>query len=140
MAEDFLPSYPPAASSTLKLLNKLDIAFASLATGRNAESGEPLPGFEQGSSMSTTERVRIKSLVDRTRLVAVRALGDDYDSEMGYADDEDEEDDDGMLDLEAEETGAVTKRDMRIAKVYERTIGILGKELGGSPIGMITDE
>jgi hypothetical protein len=135
MVLEFLPLYPPAASSTLKLLNKLDAAFASLATGKNVESGVPLPGFEQGSVVSMTEKVRIKSIVDQTMIVAVRVLGDDY--ETVFTDEDEEDGEDEMSDFGM---GAVTERDMRIAKVYERTIGILGKELGGSPIGMITNE
>jgi hypothetical protein len=152
MIEDFLPSFPPAASSTLKLLNKLDVAFASLVTGKSFETGEPLPGFEKGSVVSMTEKVRIKSLVDQTKIVAVRVLGNEDEFDYAYGDDENDGDDedeedteDDMDKLEAEEVGGsgigiVTKHEMRIAKVYDRTIGILGKELGGSPIGIITDE
>lgn len=99
-----------------------------------------MPGFERGSVISMTEKVRIKSIVDQTRMVAVKVLGSDYDADYGYHDDE-------MFPAEEEEDinpnmlPPVSKSDMSVAKVYQRTIGVLGKELGGtSPIGMITDD
>jgi Subunit 11 of the general transcription factor TFIIH len=136
---EFLTSFEPAPGPALSLLNKLDVAFASLISGKNVESGTPMPGFEKGSVISMTEKVRIKSIVDQTRMVAVKVLGSDYDADYGYHDDE-------MFPAEGEEISpnmlpSVSKSDMRVAKVYQRTIGVLGKELGGtSPIGMITDD
>jgi hypothetical protein len=133
LIQEFMDSFEPAAGPTLALLNKLDVAFASLVTGKNAETGQPLPGFERGSVISMTEKVRIKSIVDQTRMVAVRVLGDDYDDEDG----------DEMTESEAEEAGVipvVSRTNMRIAMVYDRTIGVLGKELDTSPIGMISND
>ena len=128
-----MDSFEPAPGPTLALLSKLDVAFASLVTGKNAETDQPLPGFERGSVISMTEKVRIKSIVDQTRMVAVRVLGDDSGDEDG----------DEMTESEAEEAGvipAVSRTNMRIAKVYDRTIGVLGKELDTSPIGMISND
>ena len=146
----YLPSFPPAPKATFKLLDKLDLAFASLLQGRHIETGEPLPGFEGGRAVSGTEKVRIKSLVDQTRLCVVNVIGsgggtesgngfpddtDDFETEdeMEMIDDDDDDDDDDDVE-------EIDRREMGIARVYDRTVVELGDVLGGTPIGIITDD
>lgn len=122
--------------------------------GRDAETGDFLPGFENGRTISTTDKVRLKSIVDRTRLIVVRKLGEEYVDEAGDAMAIEEDalqrrsleqrqdtvhfegfDNDDLEDEEYEE--ALEKR---IAKVYEKSIGELGNSMGGAPVGMISDD
>jgi hypothetical protein len=155
---DFLPlfgSSTRSAQATFRLLSKLDYAFSSLLTGHDSATGETLPGFESGRTVSTTDKVRLKGIVERTRLTVARVMsgdsvvgeGDDVgeametdteaegetDGRQGYVtfegfevNDDDDEDD------EWEERG--------VGSVYEKTIGELGDVLGGPPIGIITDD
>lgn len=139
MVAEFLPCLPLSPRPTFHLLEKLDHAFASLLNGKDLDTGEHLPGFENGKTVSTTEKVRIMSAVKRTRLAVVQLMSDgdpeqeaDEDETMD-TDDDDEDMDDAGDDVEDE-------WDLDIGKVYERTIGELGDELTGPPIGIITDD
>jgi hypothetical protein len=154
---EFMESFPAAPAATFRLLNRLDMAFASLLQGRNVETGETLPGFERGPAVSMTEKVRIKSLIERTRMrvVNVMSMGG---SEMGLQGGEPTEtetetetedeyglgrrtaDEEGMDDDTDEGgPGEIDRMEMGIARVYERTMVELGGTLGGAPIGIITD-
>jgi len=139
-----------------RLLGKLDIAFASLLQGHNVETGDALPGFETGRRVSGTEKVRIKSLVERTRVAVVEVMSSgemEEDEEEGTAE-EDSELEDGMVvemetDTEDEQSRYDKKLqdevedvggwDMEVAKVYDRTVVELGDTIGGTPIGIITE-
>ncbi|KAJ8111206.1 hypothetical protein OPT61_g6151 [Boeremia exigua] len=162
LTADFLPHFHNTTRSTqatFKLLAKLDYAFSSLLTGHDTSSGETLPGFETGRSVATTDKVRLKGIVDRTRLTVVRVLSGESvigeDEEMGEADAADTDTDGGQR------AGARTDEDMvvfegfennedddededweerNIGNIYEKTIGELGDVLGGPPIGIITDD
>jgi hypothetical protein len=154
---DFLPlfgSSTRSAQATFGLVSKLDYAFSSLLTGHDSGTGEALPGFESGRTVSTTDKVRLKGIVERTRLTVARVMsgesvvgeGDDVGEAMdtdtetegetggrrdyvafeGFEDNDDDEDD------EWEERG--------VGSVYEKTIVELGDVLGGPPIGIITDD
>jgi hypothetical protein len=153
LVSEFLPLFPASPHATFRLIEKLDSAFASLLLGKDVDSGEPLPGFENGRTISITDKVRLKGIVDRTRLVVVRRLGDGPIDEEGdkIAGDDDrmaESEDDTVKfegfennegdDMEDEDEQAW--EELHIATVYERTIGELGDVLGGPPIGIITDE
>jgi hypothetical protein len=154
MISEFLPLFKAAPKATFKLLDKLDVAFSSLLLGREHDTGETLPGFEAGYGVSTTNKVRLKGIVERTRLIVVRVMsgemeGDDgeameTDGETTAGEDTDAEsfvkfegfdgnDEDEYEEDERWEEG-------QIAKVYERTIGELGDVLGGEPIGIITED
>ncbi|KAI8933799.1 hypothetical protein NX059_009506 [Plenodomus lindquistii] len=156
---EFLPLFASSSRSThatFRMLSKLDFAFSSLLTGRELETGEWLPGFETGRKVSTTEKVRLKGVVDRTRLAVVRSLagesvaddGGNSDDSMpsgterrretagaseetvtfeGFENNEEEEDEDDWQERNA-------------AEVYEKTIERLGDVLGGPPIGIITND
>lgn len=163
MVCEFIPLFPSSPRSTFRLLEKLDVAFASLLTGKDLDTGEPLPGFEDARTLSTTDKVRIKGVVDRTRVVVVRRLGDgvvdEGDEEGDEADEGDQDGDEegrregdakdgkgemvhfeGFDDDDEGEDGDEDWEERGMARVYERTIGELGDVLGGQPIGIITDE
>lgn len=132
LVEQYLTGFAPSSRATFRLLGKLDLAFASLLQGRHVETGEPLPGFEKGRGVSPTEKVRLKSIVDQTRVCVVQVIGN---SEMD--ENEDELDVDDEMDIDDEEFDGA--HEMGIAKVYDKTISELGDALVGSPIGMITE-
>lgn len=145
-----LPAYPFSPQSTFRLLRKLDSVFASLLTGEDAESGTPLAGFEMRRNIvSMTEKVRIKSIAESCRMVVmeVRERGDDEVDSGGSAtgEDEDSEDDeDDIVDMLGNDEYRETpgRWEMEAAKVYERTIQLLGDELGrqgefGDDIGQL---
>jgi len=122
LVQQFLTGFAPSPRATFRLLGKLDLAFASLLQGKHVETGEPLPGFEKGRRMSQTETVRLKSVVDHTRVCVTELIPN---CELG--EDEDE------FDIEDDEEFE------GIAKVYDKTISELGNALVGSPIGIISD-
>ena len=147
-----LPDYPFSPRSTFRLLRKLDSVFASLLLGEDAESGAPLPGFEtRRNVVSMTEKVRIKSIAETCRMVVMEVRGRDEEEEEeedgdgGSASDEDDEE---MVDVLGDGAGSGSGRsangngnemdyretpgrwEMEAARVYERTIQLLGDELG----------
>ena len=132
-----LPAFLFAPRQTFDLLHKLDIAFSSLLQGMNCESGEQLPGF-QGSrgKLSTTEKVRMKSLVERTRVtvVEVAGKGGSVTETESMAQTHEEVEDDIMTDDNGDMddlgiTGNHGRWEMEIARVYEKTIVELGLSL-----------
>ncbi|KAL8704568.1 MAG: hypothetical protein Q9201_002260 [Fulgogasparrea decipioides] len=140
-----LPSFPFSPRPTFKLLRKLDLAFASLLKGVNAETGEPLPGVENGRSrLSTTEKVRVRGIVERTRVAVVEIAGKDgsladvknaVQSQTDTEDDFNMTEDDDMYSLEDESSHR--RWEMDIARVYERTIVELGMALDTSGPGNV---
>jgi hypothetical protein len=144
-----------SAQATFRLLSKLDYAFSSLLTGHDAATSEPLPGFGSGRTVSTTDKVRLKGVVDRTRLTVTRVMGGESmvgdEEDAGDAMDTDTEIEEeasarqdtvtfeGFEDNEDDEEDDVWEK-QDVASVYEKTIGELGDVLGGPPIGIITDD
>ncbi|KAI9807478.1 MAG: hypothetical protein M1825_005418 [Sarcosagium campestre] len=135
----YLPSFPPTPRTTFRLLRKLDHAFSSLLQGRDVDSGDSLPGFDRGRGLSTTEKVRIKSLVERTRVVVVETMRGGDAAEEAESEDEDADDDasienegtgDDEDDSVYQDEGYGTKWDMDIARVYDRTVVELGESIG----------
>lgn len=136
LVNTYLPDYPFSPRSTFRLLKKLDIVFASLLLGEDVESGAPLSGFESRRQViSMTEKVRIKSIAETSRLVVVEARdrgNDDKEDEDetdldGGANDNDDDEFFGTEDRDLEGPG---RWEMEATRVYERTIQILGDELG----------
>ncbi|MCJ1224727.1 hypothetical protein MMC12_001372 [Toensbergia leucococca] len=140
----YLSSFSFLPRPTFQLLSKLDVAFSSLLQGRNVESGQNLPGFEGGrGKLSTTEKVRIRGIVERTRLAVVEVSGRDEsidgvsriaesqtDTDEGPSMDEDDE-----LSQGNEHDGSHGRWEMEIARAYERTIVDLGASFDTSSIG-----
>lgn len=143
---------PPNPKSLFRLLGKLDHCFASLIQGRDIESGEVLPGFEGRKGVSGTEKVRIRSLVERTRVAVLEAFKKgEFDFEGTAADDESEggekietDDEEGLV-LENEDPNAIDddeeadSYDMQLARVYDQTIQELGDSLEAPGIGIVTE-
>ena len=134
LVTSFLPAYPFAPRATFRLLRKLDCIFASLLTGQDAETESPLPGFENRRDLvSMTEKVRIKSIAESCRVAVVETRGheaDDSTSDGSIGATEAEEDDmseppdpDGFGE-------PVGRWEMEAARVYEKTIQLLGDDLG----------
>ncbi|KAI7646915.1 hypothetical protein KC322_g19337, partial [Hortaea werneckii] len=140
---------PPSPRSLFRLLGKLDHAFASLIQGRDVESGEGLPGFEGRRGVSGTEKVRIRSLVERTRVGVVESFKrgefefEGVDGKEGDRMEVEEEEDGGLVlengDPNAEEEEEDGSFDMQLARVYDRTIQELGDSLEEPGIGIVTE-
>ena len=121
------------------------MAFYSLLQGVNAESGEILPGFQGGrGKLSTTEKVRMRGLVERTRVAVVEVAGkgesvtdtegiaqSTVDTGVGFTTDDDV--DDAMEEMQVD--GNHGRWEMEIARVYEKTIVELGLSLNPSGMG-----
>ena len=111
----YLADFPFSAACTFALVEKLDFFFASLLLGNDAETGILLSGFaSRRNVVSMTEKVRIKSIAETCRVTVVEVM------ERGNDDDDDDEE---------EETGP-SKWQMEATRVYQRTIQLLGDELG----------
>ncbi|KAL2042073.1 hypothetical protein N7G274_005261 [Stereocaulon virgatum] len=133
-----LHSFPFAPRAMFNLLLKLDLAFYSLLRGTHAETGEQLPGFEGGrGKLSTTEKVRLRGLVERTRVAVVEVAGKGVsvaDAQTGIeTEDEftnDEDEDENFMEVdEMHVEGNHGRWEMEVARVYERTIVELGMSL-----------
>lgn len=144
LVQGVVQGMPPSPRTLFRLLGKLDFAFASLLQGRDVESGERLPGFV-GRGVSGTEKVRIRSLVERTRLDVMESFKrgefeDEPVEESGVDSDTEME---GDLVLEGDDHEQRTEEDesfdMQIARVYDRTMVELGDSLAQPDIGIITE-
>ncbi|KAK5170927.1 uncharacterized protein LTR77_004071 [Saxophila tyrrhenica] len=133
-----IAAMPPSPKALFRLLGMLDRAFAGLLQGRDVETGEALPGLEAGRrGVSGTEKVRVRSLVERTRVGVVEAF---KRGEFEEEEDEMEVDEDDGLVLEGDAMEEEEESwDMLIAKVYDRTVVELGDSLEGPSIGIITE-
>nr|OQO28182.1 hypothetical protein B0A51_04602 [Rachicladosporium sp. CCFEE 5018] len=141
---DMVAGMPANPRQMFSVLEKLDHAFASLLQGRDVDSGERLPGFENRRGVSGTEKVRVRSLIERTRRSVMESLksGELDDMYEPETEAEDSEDDGGLVlegdnpysGRELEETW-----EMQIARVYDRTVVELGESLEAPNIGIITE-
>ena len=148
LVSNVVQGMPPTPKSLFKVLVKLDHGFSSLLQGRDIDSGERLPGFASGRGVSGTEKVRIRSLVERTRVGIVEAFKKgEFEYEEPDADDDDDEmdqsDSDGNLILEGDDherpIDEEDSLDMQIARVFDRTMVELGDSLAEPSIGIITE-
>ncbi|KAB8228122.1 general transcription factor IIH subunit TFB6 family, partial [Aspergillus alliaceus] len=127
----YLPEYPFSPKATFRLLKKLDSIFASLLTGEDADSGAPLAGFEtRRNIVSMTEKVRIKSIAETCRVAVVEAREQVDGPDDEDADDFSDEDDDMDDVFGTEDYLALARWEMETARVFEKTIQLLGDELG----------
>jgi hypothetical protein len=144
-------AFPPSPPATFEILHKLDHCFASLLTGDDIETHEPLPGFENGlrSGMSRTDMVRCKSLVEQARILVVDVMSKEPGSEAAVEEVEEEE----LITTADEAEGgpdgpgglgrSMWDEDeerlyMDVARVYENTLVKLGDTLGeGGGVGDI---
>ncbi|KAF4556077.1 Hypothetical protein D9617_1g079520 [Elsinoe fawcettii] len=141
LVNTMIPAFPASPKQLFRVLSKLDHAFASLLQARDVDSGEPLPGFSTGRKVSTTEKVRIKSLIERTRISVTNAVatGDFEDEEE---EDDTEEDLEGDLILDDIDVPNAAENDdwnMDVARVYDKTLVEIGDTLDGPEIGIRTE-
>jgi Subunit 11 of the general transcription factor TFIIH len=127
---DYLPAFPFVEGPTIRLVDKLDQAFASLlGQERHSVSLFATEGSEH--HVSVTDRVRIRSVIECTRINAVEtsvkssASADLKDVSESFTDTEFE--DDTPANGNREERDSLN---MGISKMYERSLNILGDSLG----------
>lgn len=142
-----VPAMPPSRRGLFRLVGKLDHAFASLMQGHDVDTEERLPGFEGGRGVSGTEKVRVRSLVERTRVCVVEAFkrGEfEFEEDEPVDADRMDVDAEGELVLEGEDLETEEEEedsyDMQLARVYDRTIQELGDSLEEPSIGIITEK
>ncbi|KIW09008.1 uncharacterized protein PV09_00905 [Verruconis gallopava] len=144
MVEQYISSFPAAPQPTFRLLDRFDLAFASLLQGRHVETGETLPGFDTGRRVTGTEKVRMKSIVERTRGVVAEVMsGHDDEEEASRVEDVTDLDTADEMDIDesiAESGEQFTDIEMSVAKVYDRTVVELGDTIGNTPIGIISND
>lgn len=110
----------PFSISIFRLVKRLDEAFTHLLKPSQAQSEHTGAIVYQ---VSTTDKVRIKSLAEETRVIAV-----EVSSESGNPSElEDSESDDDEDNYEAEEDAS--RVSMSLSKIYKQTIEILGDSL-----------
>jgi hypothetical protein len=109
----YMQAFPFAGNVAMfKLLKKLDEGFSSLLRFQIGD----------GYHVTTTDKVRIKSLVEETRVVAVEVASETGHGQM--MDDEDSED--GEVDDDDEIPDQVS---MSLSTIYRRTLDLLGDSL-----------
>lgn len=138
LTTSMIAAFSASPRQLFRLLGKLDHAFASLLVGRDVETDEPLPGLQGRRGVSVTEKVRIKSLVERTRICVVETMAKgEFEEEVQDADMDDEQDNlDGELIMDEDEVS--DDWDMMVAKVYDKTLVELGDSMDGPAIGIRT--
>jgi len=96
---EVVAAMPPSPKALFRVLGMMDRAFAGLLQGRDVETGEALPGFGGGRVVSGTEKVRVRSLVERTRVGVMEAF------KRGEFEEEVEEEDGEEMDVDVDEDG-----------------------------------
>ncbi|KAI1622093.1 hypothetical protein EDD37DRAFT_696541 [Exophiala viscosa] len=126
----YLPAFP-FSTTLFYVTGKIDLGFASLLQS-SMESATT--AIAVSHHVSVTEKVRIKSLVEETRIAAVNvALASGHASsvhELSDADTEDDDEDrsDGENDEPDDESNMSIS--LGLSKIYKRTLEILGDSLG----------
>jgi hypothetical protein len=128
----YLPAFPFAPAPTFRIAKKFDTAFVYLLQPPSA-SGDG--SSTHSHEVSSTDKVRIKSLISSTRVAAVeRAEKSGYSpSTLDMLDDEeiDEDDEDDLVIGEEEDHGRISHDVVSrgLSKMYEQTLELLGDEL-----------
>lgn len=118
LVDRYLRDFTWQARSTFALLDRLDAMLAALLAADEA-------GAEgERKRVSMTERVRIKSLVEGTR-VTVFDVRDEGEEAGDDEDEDDNDDDEEEADLGAAEACEVGRWAMAAARVYEKSLSRL---------------
>ena len=119
----------PFSTSLFYITNKIDQAFASLLQ----PSEDSSPAATSVHRVSTTEKVRIKSLIEETRITAVNAASTSGHtaniqefSDIETDDEDDDKSEDDEDDLEPSGSPSVS---LGLSKIYKRSVEILGDSL-----------
>jgi hypothetical protein len=132
-----MTKFPPSETAAFETLHKLDHCFASLLSGEDIDSHEPLPGFENGlrSGMTRTDMVRCKSTAQNARILIVDVMSRPRDAVVQEVDETDESGTDGPGGLGQGGWDEEEERIyMDVARVYENTLVKLGETLGDSGV------
>lgn len=147
---EWVTKFPPQPEPLFTVLNKLDYCFASLLAGRDVDTKETLPGFENGfrGVITKTDMVRCKSIVEQTRVVIVDVMSKQPGEDVRSEDESENEEEDTEKEITeaettdaegdysaAESTGFVDPNwedpddelYMDVARVYEKTLVQLGE-------------
>ena len=128
LTQSSLPAFPFDAPPTLNILYKLDSVFAALCTGTHPLTGAVLPGAQLGHSLVTeTQKVRIRSLAERTRYEVFSCLEKSNDrvnaagtvSAGNYENGDDEDEDSG---------DEVEPWMLEATRVYEKSLMLLAEQ------------
>ncbi|KUM63767.1 hypothetical protein ACN42_g3337 [Penicillium freii] len=124
LTQTSLPAFPFDAPPTLNILHKLDSVFAALCTSTHPLTGAVLPGAQPGQSLVTeTQKVRIRSLAERTRYQVFSCLAKSTEggnATNGYGDGDDEDEDSGD---EVDEPWM-----LEATRVYEKSLMLLAEQ------------
>ncbi|KAJ5706278.1 hypothetical protein N7536_001967 [Penicillium majusculum] len=124
LTQTSLPAFPFDAAPTLNILHKLDSVFAALCTSTHPLTGAVLPGAQPGQSLVTeTQKVRIRSLAERTRFQVFSCLATSNErgnAVNGYEDGDDEDEDSGD---EVDEPWM-----LEATRVYEKSLMLLAEQ------------
>ncbi|CAI7651730.1 unnamed protein product [Penicillium discolor] len=124
LTQTSLPAFPFDAPPTLNIFHKLDSVFAALCTSTHPLTGAVLPGAQPGQSLVTeTQKVRIRSLAERTRFQVFSCLATSNErgnSVNGYGDGDDEDEDSGD---EIDEPWM-----LEATRVYEKSLMLLAEQ------------
>lgn len=127
---DYLPAFPFAERPTICLADKLDQAFAILLN----HDRDPVLAVATDTNhhlVSVTDRVRIRSVIERTRIIAVEASTKKPASASAESQDvlenfTDTDYDDFTPDSNRHDRDSLN---MSISQIYERSLSILGDSL-----------
>jgi ribosomal protein L12E/L44/L45/RPP1/RPP2 len=117
-----MPAFP-FTTKIFRTIRRFDAAFSALLNNANNEIGSR-------STVSMTEKVRMRSLVEETRVNAVNTAS--ASGRETRVDDLSDDDDDEMeLDHEEEDEDEIDddKTALALSKIYKSTLEILGDRL-----------
>ncbi|KAJ5558080.1 hypothetical protein N7535_009570 [Penicillium sp. DV-2018c] len=124
LTQTSLPAFPFEAQPTLSILHKLDSVFAALCTGTHPVDGLVLPGATPGQSLATkTQKVRIRSLAERTRYEVFSCLGRASEKAQVNRDGVWEDEDDADEGDEVDEPWM-----LEATRVYEKCLMLLAEQ------------
>lgn len=127
---DYMPAFPFSEGPTIRLVDKIDQAFAILLS-RRRDPMAPIAANSNDHLVSITDRVRIRSVIESTRIVAIETsarrnpLDDGQDISETFTDTD--YDDSTSTDGHRQHRNLLN---MSISKMYERSLSILGDSLG----------
>jgi hypothetical protein len=121
-----MPAFPFSAN-ILQVLSKIDQIFVTLLSGSQEDTAHS-PGFK--NVPSRTDKVRIKSLVEETRVAAVNcAINSGISADL-----DDPSDDEDMSEpsaLNAPQNYSESSVSAGLGRIFKGTIEILGDSLAG---------
>ncbi|CAG8063718.1 unnamed protein product [Penicillium salamii] len=116
LTQTSLPSFAFSAEATLSIFHKFDSVFSALCTSTHPITGAALPGAVIGQSLATeTQKVRIRSLAERTRHQVFSCLATSSASTG---------DEDGNEELEEPDEPWM----LEATKVYEKSLMLLAEQ------------